>query len=69
MIPEDFATACAAAGLTTQAGIARALGVNVSTVWRWQHGKSRIPPVMGLAVRFISHMREQPRRHDHAHPL
>lgn len=34
----------------TQAAMARELGVNISTVWRWEKGELPISPVVSRAV-------------------
>ena len=38
----------------TQSELARLLGVDHSTVWRWEHSKTDIPPFLHLALKAIS---------------
>ena len=38
----------------TQASLAKAIGVHLRTVWRWELGETIIPKVVELALRYIA---------------
>lgn len=46
----------------TQMALAARLGVNHSTVWRWEHDKLPLPPWLPLALEAIAAERGQPER-------
>ena len=38
----------------TQASLAKAMGVHLRTVWRWELGETIIPKVVELAIRYVA---------------
>lgn len=52
MTPADLAAWRETNGLS-QSDLARALGVDHSTVWRWEHGRGDIPPFLHLALKAL----------------
>ena len=42
----------------TQASLAKAMGIHLRTVWRWELGETTIPKVDELALRYIAERAE-----------
>lgn len=53
MTPADL-TAWREANSLSQSELARLLGVDHATVWRWEHGKTAVPPFLHLALKALS---------------
>lgn len=45
----------------TQASLAKAMGVHLRTVWRWELGETIIPKVVELALRYVAEHSEKVR--------
>lgn len=57
MTPDEFRTARARL-MRTQVQIAKLLGVDPQTIWRWEHG-STIPEATAMLVRILAETKER----------
>ena len=59
MTPTELAERRTALGLSLS-GLASALGVNRMTVYRWEHGRSRIPAFLDARLKELEQERAPP---------